>query len=57
MLIEAQLKFLFEFFKICIKKVGLLPEVFLLPSPQSDDEAGKCLFVDQRSVKGKLNHI
>ncbi len=57
LLIEAQLKFLYDFVQLCIKKEGLLPEAVLIPSPQSDDEAGKCLFVDQRSVKGKLNHI
>ncbi len=50
---EAQLKFLYVFVQLCIEKEGLLPEEFLIPSSQNDDEASKCLFMEKRSVKGK----
>ncbi len=55
LLIEAQLKFLYDFVQLCIKKEGLLPDEVLIPSPQTDDAAGKCSFVERMSVKG--NHI
>ncbi len=54
---EAQLKFLYVFVQLCIKKEGLLPEEVLTSSDESDDQAGKCLFMEKSSGKGEINHI
>ncbi len=54
---EAQLKFLYDFLHLCIRKEGLLPEEVLTSSHETDNEAGKCLFKEKSSGKGKINHI
>ncbi len=53
---EAQLKFLYDFVQLCIRKEGLLPKEFLTSSHESDDQAGKCLLMKNSSGKGKINH-
>ncbi len=54
---EAQLKFLYVFVQLCIKQEGLLPEEVLTSSHESDDQAGKRLFMEKSSRKGEINHI
>ncbi len=53
---EAKLKVLYDFVQLCIRKEGLLPEEVLTSSHESDDQAGKCLLMENSSKKGKINH-
>ncbi len=54
---EEQLKFLYVFVQLCIRKEGLLPEEVFTSSHESDDQGGKCLFMEKSSGKGEINHI